>query len=142
LIELENGLKGAGRVLKHDEATIFVELYRMNPIKDASQFEYEMASKEKPVRRVWCYEDGLKRGEWEIIDNKPIVGEIEMPYFWTQEAGYGKFLLVKGTDNVWGELTKVEIDKDEVKNYEPYGIADKVAVQKLYINKLREMNML
>lgn len=71
LINLENELKGAGRVLKKDQATIFVELYKIKPIRDKSEFDFEAAIKEKPISMTWCYDDGLKSGEWEsLITNR------------------------------------------------------------------------
>ncbi len=86
LIELEDGLKGAGRVLKKDQATIFIELFKMKPIKDKSEFDLEAVLKEKPISMTWCYHDDLTKGDWEIIGHKPVEGKIEMPYFWIQDA--------------------------------------------------------
>lgn len=142
LIELENGLKGAGRVLKKDQATIFIELYKMKPIKDKSEFDMEAALKEKPISMKWCYHDGLTKGEWEIIGNKPVEGKIDMPYFWTQDAFSRKFYLEKGTDTYETEYTGIEISKDEIENYDAYGIGDKFAVKKMYIIKLRKLNLI
>jgi hypothetical protein len=142
LIELENGLKGAGRVLKKDMATIFIELYRIKPIKDKLEFDFNATIKEKPISMIWCYDNGLKSGEWEIINNKAIEGEIKMPYFCTYDSGYKKYFLVKGTDTYLGEDTGIEISKDEIKNYEPYGILDEIAVRNVYIKRLRNQNML
>jgi Immunity protein 26 len=142
LIELENGLKGAGRVLKKDEATVFIELYEMKPIRDKSEFDYQTATKEKPISMRWCYDDGLKSGEWEIIDNRPKDGEIIMPYFWTQDASNRKFYLMKGTDTYRGEHTGIEISKDEVDRYDACGIGGKESVRKIYVLRLRALNML
>lgn len=142
LIDLENGFKGAGRVLKKDMATIFIELYKMKPIKDKSEFDFEAAIKEKPISMIWCYDDGLRSGEWEIIDNKPIEGEIEMPYFWTYDSGFKKYFLIKGTDDYLGEDTGIELSKEEIDNYDAYGIGTPISVRNIYIHKLRKVNML
>jgi hypothetical protein len=142
LIELENGLKGAGRVLKKDEATIFIELYKMKPINDKSEFNFEIASKEKPISMKWCYDDGLRSGEWEIIDNKPIEGEIDMPFFWSYDSGFKKYFLKKGTNTFLGEHTGIEISKEEAENYDANGIGTIISVKNVYIKRLRDKNML
>lgn len=37
----------------------------------------------------------MKNGEWQIIDNRTIDGEIEMPFFWTQDVGDMKYYIRK-----------------------------------------------
>ena len=34
IVPLEENLNGAGRILKIDESTVFIELYHMKPVKE------------------------------------------------------------------------------------------------------------
>lgn len=77
-----------------------------------------------------------------IIDNKPIEGKIEMPYFWTYDSGFKKYFLIKGTDDYLGEDTGIEISKEEIENYDGYGIGTTISVRNFYIHRLRKINML
>lgn len=143
LVPLENELKGVGRVLRKNHATIFIELYRIKPIKDISEFNYEDAIMEMPITRKWCYDEGLKKGEWEIIGNKIVDEGIEMPYFWTQDSGDMKYYIQKGTEDshrTCGDY--IEIPKDEIHKYEPYGIGNEISERNRYIRKLREVGLI
>lgn len=143
LVPLEDNLKGVGRVLIIDQATVFIELYCIKPISDICEFNYEEAIKEKPIVMHWCYDDGLIKGEWQIIDNKPIEGEIEIPYFWTQDAGDKKYYIRKGTNNSYETFgDRIEISKDDIYKYEPYGIGNQISERNRYIRKLREAGLM
>ena len=119
LIELENGLKGVGRVLKSNKATVFIELYKVKLINDKREIDWQSAIKEKPLSMTWCYDDGLKSGEWEIFDNKPIEGEIIMPYFWTQDAQMVSFILKKEQILIWEKILELKLAKKKLANMMP-----------------------
>lgn len=143
LVPLEGNLKGVGRLLKNNQATIFIELYYIKPITDFSEFNYEDAIKKKPITLKWCYDDGLISGEWQIVDYKPVEGEIEMPYFWTQDAGNKKYYVSKGTDSSYRtHEEQIEIPKDDINKYEPYGIGNKISERNRYIKRLREAGLM
>lgn len=143
LVPLEGNLKGVGRVLKNNEATIFIELYHIKPIKDASEFDFGDALKQKPIMMTWCYDDALRKGEWEIIDNKPVEGEIEMPFFWQQDAGDKKYYIRKGTNDSFRTFgDRIEISKDEINRYEPGGIGNEISERNRYIKRLREAGLI
>lgn len=143
LVPLENNLKGVGRVLKNNAATVFIELYRIRPINKAYEFIYEEVVKEKPIVMTWCYDDALRKGMWEIIDNKPVEKELEMPYFWTQDAGDKKFYIRKGTNDshrTYGE--RIEITKEDINKYESYGIGNEISERNKYIKRLHEVGLI
>lgn len=143
LIPLENELKGAGRVLNISKSTILIELYQMKPIKDVDEFNFEQAVKEKPVSIGWCYDDPLKNGDWHIIDNRAIEGEIEMPFFWTQDVGDMNYYIRKGTKDSYrtaGE--RIEISKEDISKYDPYGIGNEISERERYIKRLREAGLI
>lgn len=143
LVPLEDDRKGVGRVLINSQATVFIELYRIKPINDASEFHYEEAIKEPPIVRHWCYDDALRTGEWEIIDNRPIVGEIDMPYFWHQDAGDKRYYIRKGKrDSYRTSEERIEILKEETHKYEITGIGSEKFERNRYIKKLREAGLI
>lgn len=143
LVPLEDNLNGVGRVLKINQATVFMELYRIKPIVDISGFIYDEAVKEKPIVMTWCYDDALRKGIWEIIDNKPIEKEVDMPYFWHQDAADKKYYIQKGTSDsfrTFGE--RIEISKDETYKYESEGIGNEISEKNRYIKRLRESGLM
>ena len=143
IVPLVDNLKGVGRVLNKDEDTILIELYHMKPIEDKLEFDYESASKEKPLIITWCYDDGIKKGFWEVFDNRPVLGEIEMPYFWYDDSGYKKYFISKGE---WSSYRikeeSIEIAKEDINKYEPYGIGNEISERNQYIRRLREKGLL
>jgi hypothetical protein len=130
LVPLEGNLKGVGRVLNINQATILIELYRIKPIIEVSEFKFDDAIKEKPISLKWCYDDGLKKGEWLIFENYPVEHEIEMPYYWTQDAWDKKFYISKGTfdsHKTYGDC--IEIVEEDRQKYESYGIGNEISVR-------------
>lgn len=143
-IPLEDDLKGVGRVLKNNMEIIFIELYRMSPIKNISEFNFEVVSKEKPLVRCWCYDTFLTRGTWKIINNIPIKGNIDMPYFWSRDIDNEmKPYIMKGTNDshrTFGE--RIYISEEDIDKYELSGIGDGIAEQNLYIYRLRKEGLM
>ncbi|NLD46555.1 MAG: hypothetical protein GX660_05075 [Clostridiaceae bacterium] len=143
LVPLENDLNGVGRVLKNDQATIFIELYKIKPIRDVSEFDFEEAIKNKPLVMKWCYDDGVRKGEWTIFDNKPVDEEIDMPYFWSQDCGNWKYFIRKGTSDSFDTAgERIEISKEDIDKYEPYGIGNEISERNRYMRRLKQAGLL
>ncbi|WP_168121768.1 immunity 26/phosphotriesterase HocA family protein [Paenibacillus sp. HB172176] len=137
LVPLERDLNGVGRILSSSQATVLLELYRMKPVTKAEEFNFEEAIQEKALIMSWCYDDAHRKGGWKIIGNQPVKGEIEMPYFWTQDAGNLKYYIRKGTMDSFRTIgERIEIAKEEIHNYDPYGIGNEISERKRYIKKL------
>jgi hypothetical protein len=45
----------------------------------------QLLSPQPPMRLQWCFDDMLKKQNWEIVCNIN-VEDFEMPYLWTQDA--------------------------------------------------------
>ena len=143
LIPLTEELYGVGRVLRKCYDTILIELYSMNPIKNVSEYKYENVSVNKPLVIHWCYDDGIRLGLWKIVDNQPVPEKIDMPYFWTQDAGNGKYFISKGTeDSFRTEAEHIEISKKETYQYETEGIGNEISEVKRYIRRLKEAGLI
>lgn len=143
LVPLEGDLYGVGRVLNKDQATVFIELYHIKPIKVAFEFDFNEAIKKKPLVMSWCYDCLIKKGEWIIIDNKSIEEEIEMPFFWHQDLGDMKYYIRKGMPDcfeTFGE--RIEISKDDIDKYEGEGIGDGYSERDIYIKRLKKVGLL
>ena len=142
LIQLESGLFGAGRIMKSDEQTILVELYRMKLLDSKELFSYEdIMKEEQPLLMRWCYNSFIKNGEWEIVDHKAVCS-FEMPTFVQIDVLSKILYLVKGTDDCFGESTGIAVTKEEARNYEISGIADPYAVINSYQRRLKENNLM
>ena len=91
----------------------------------------------------WCYNDGLKSGSWEIIDYQPVPEQLEMPYFWGQDAGDMKYYIRKGTEKVLETVgERIEISKEDILKYSGAGIGSEGYEQKIYIRRLTEAGLL
>lgn len=142
LVPLEENFYGVGRVLKNSKATIFVELYRMKPIQNADEYHFGNVSKEPPIIRHWCYDTGIREGTWKIIDYQPVEGEIDMPFFWKQDAGDKKYYIRKGSNDSFHTIgERIEIPKADIHNYELNGIGNEVTESSRYIKRLREAGL-
>jgi hypothetical protein len=142
LINLTDELKGAGRVLKKDDDTVFIELFRIKPFKWVADFDYVIASREESTLMIWCYDDHLKNGEWEIIDNIHVEPNFPMPNFWNHSAD-GKYYLIPGSDTSFGDDTNIRvISEQETKYAQRYGIHSPLNVPYHYTKKLKELNLL
>lgn len=143
IVPLENNLNGAGRILKNNKATVLIELYKIKPFIDSSEFNYEEAIKDKPIVMAWCYDDAIRKGEWQIIDNKPADIDIDMPYFWHHDAVDGKYYIQKGTKDsfrTFGE--RIEISKEQINEYDAEGIGNEISERDMYIRRLRRVGLM
>jgi hypothetical protein len=135
--------KGVGRILKINEATVFIELYHMKPIVVANEFDFEEVKRNKPLVMAWCYDDGLKNGYWEIFDNQPIDDEIDMPFLWHQDAWDKKYYIKKGSPDSYRTVgERFEISEDDVLKYDPYGIGNVISKTRTYKRRLTENGLL
>lgn len=141
-IPLDENLNGVGRVLKKKNATVLVELYRMKPIVEKVDFDFNKVQNCKPISTSWCYDTALKNGNWEIIDNYPVEYELGQLYFWTQDAGNNKYYLVEGTDSFSDKFTGIEISEDDRSNYDSYGIGGETFMAAIYRKGLTSVGLL
>lgn len=143
LVPLNEELYGVGRVLRKDHDTVLIELYSMIPIKSVEEYDYAEVSKEEPLVMGWCYDDAVKRGEWQIIDNQEVADKLNMPYFWTFDAGYMKYYIVRGSEEsciARGE--EYEIKKEDVVKYHINGIGNEISEKKRYLRRLKEAGII
>ncbi|MFB9273924.1 Imm26 family immunity protein [Cohnella cellulosilytica] len=141
LIPFEDGRFGAGRILKRDEATMFVELYKMRPLNDPSLFELNHINTNEAIFKIWCYDEGIRKGEWNVAGHKEVELPVKMPGFWDKSA-YGKYYLIPGADTHEGDISqKKEIQKEEIGDASPYGIGGSGYVEKVYAKKLKEIDL-
>lgn len=133
-IELENGLKGLGKILKIDKPSIFIELYKMQPmVKEETIDENEKYS---PILSIWSTDLGLKKDIWRILRNEPIIEEVKMPDFWKRDAlNHDKIILIRGTETL-------QITEEQIGNAQPYGIFGHEAVRIRYIYELKQKGIL
>lgn len=141
LIELEDGLRGAGRIIKKDEDTIFVTLFKIKPLNSSNEINLSELLQKDIVGMTWCYDTALKKGIWEIVGNIPVEDSFEMPYFWTDSSD-GKYYLIKGGDTYSGSSELIEVDKTAISGAYSYGISSEVGVVNYYIAELRKAGML
>ena len=143
LIPLTEELYGVGRVMRKDYDTVLIETYQILPLKDSSEYAYEKMLQKPPFPMGWCYNDGLKSGSWEIIDYQPVPEQLEMPYFWGQDAGDMKYYIRKGTEKVLETVgERIEISKEDILKYSGAGIGSEGYEQKIYIRRLTEAGLL
>ena len=143
MIPLNEELYGVGRVLRKDHDTVLIEMYRIKPFNDISEYQYKNMINEPPFPMEWCYDGGIKSGEWKIIDNQPVPDKLEMPYFWTRDVGYDKYYISKGTETSYRTVSEcIEISKEDVYKYAAAGIGSEGYVQKIYIRRLKEAGII
>ncbi len=123
----ENGNIGYGRILKIDKPSIFVELFELQPSKDSK--ELKTIREFNSLFSVWCTDNGLKKGIWNVIGNIPVIGEVTIPDFWTTDAFTDKILLVRGEE-------RIEISKEQIGDLLAAGIYGHEAVRLTYIQQL------
>ena len=143
LVPLNEELYGVGRVLRKDHATILIELYKMMPIKSMEEYDYVKISKEKPLVMGWCYDDAVRKGEWQIIDNREVPDKLDMPYFWSYDSGYMKYYVRKGSEEsciARGE--RYEIKKEDLIKYHVNGIGNEISEKKRYLRQLKEAGII
>lgn len=143
LVPLNEELYGAGRVLRKDHDTVLIELYKMMPVKSVEEYDYVKVSKEKPLVMGWCYDDAIKKGEWQIIDNREVPDKLDMPYFWSYDSGYMKYYVRKGSEEsciARGE--RYEIKKEDILKYHSNGIESEISEKWRYLRCLKEAGII
>ncbi|THF81693.1 Imm26 family immunity protein [Cohnella fermenti] len=102
LIPLESGIGNmVGRILSIDGGALLLEIYRMHPIMEAANFDFNVASNDKPILNMWCYDKAVKNGTWPVIANRQIENLNDI-YFWTEDAGGGGIRYRKIMEQFWG----------------------------------------
>lgn len=133
-IELENDLKGFGRILKIDTPTVFIELYKLKPVEHIETINE--LEKYSPILSIWSTDLGLNKALWAILGNKPVVGEIEMPAFYKRDAmNPNKYTIIKGGETF-------EVAKDQIGDAQPYGIFGHEAVKIRYTHELKQSGLI
>ncbi len=141
LIELENELKGIGRIIKKDEATVFINIYK-KLIKNIDELNFNELINEDILDMTWCYDDSLKKGIWKIVGNVAVEENFQMPYFWTEDTSNHTYYLIKGGDTSDGEGALIKVDKEEIKNAYAIGIAFDEGIPKRLMRKFKEIGMI
>jgi len=133
-IELENGLKGFGKILIIDKPSIFIELYKMQPVVEEETIDE--TEKYLPILSIWSTDLGLKKGIWKIFKNEPVIKEVKMPDFWKRDAlNHDKIILIRGTETL-------QVTEDQIGNAQPYGIFGHEAVRIRYAYELKQSGLL
>lgn len=134
IIELENGLKGFGRILKIDGPSVFIELYKMKPI--VKMRSIDEIKKYLPILSIWSTDLGLRKGIWLILGNNPVNGVVEMPLFYKRDAmNPDKYIIVRGDE-------AIEVREDQIGDAQPYGIFGNEAVRIRYTHELKQCGLL
>lgn len=141
VFELERGLMSIGRILKNSKATVFIEVYKINPFTDINQIDLSNLDINNILTMEWCYDTALKNGMWKIINNIAVDKNFEMPYFGTSSCD-GKYYLIKGGDTHIGIGDPIEVSKEESLNAYYFGISNEIALPKDCIYKLRKLDMM
>lgn len=141
LIELENGLKTVGRIIKKSSSAVFLIVYKINPVKSKCEIKLNELEKEEDLFMQWCYDTALKNGMWEIISNIPVEEDFEMPYFSTDD-GNGKYYLIKGGDKFTGVGHPIEVSKEEAMKAYSWGIANEYSLPTKCMYLYKKINIL
>lgn len=131
--DLDEGGKGYGRVLKIEQPSVFIELFKIAPNNPVELSELE---KSERILSIWSVDTGLKKGLWRVIGNIPVLGEVKMPTFWKRDAfDCNKIILIRGDESF-------EVSQDEIGNAQPYGIFGHDAVRIRYVHELKQRGIL
>lgn len=120
------GIKGYGRILDVNKPTIFVELYAMS---GDFVLDVEKVDEYTPLLKIWCTDNGIKSGNWNIVGSKPVV-DFFMPDFVTTDPMTGKLRIVRGDQ-------RLEPTEELLMNAQPYGIFGHEAVRIRYLHELK-----
>lgn len=141
LIELENELKGIGRVIKKYKATVFINIYK-KLIKNIDELNFNELINEDILYMKWCYDDSLKKEIWKIVGNIVVEENFQMPYFWTEDNFNHTYYLIKGGDTPDGEGAFIKVDKEEIKNAYVLGVAYDEGIPERIMYKFKEIGMI
>ncbi|MCT8975325.1 immunity 26/phosphotriesterase HocA family protein [Clostridium sp. CX1] len=125
----EKGNKGYGRILKIDRPSIFIELYKLVPtMKEVALEEIRQL---EPILMIWSTDTGIKKGEWNIIGNIPVLEEVKMPDFWKFDLfDAEKVIIIRNNE-------EFIVKKDQIGEAQPFGIFGYEAVSIRYLHELR-----
>jgi len=133
-IELEEGMTGYGRVLKIEDRTVFVELYKIDTNKDSIKTVADIV-KFPVILSVWCTDNGFRKKIWNVIGNACVTDEVVMPDFWKRDAiNRDKYFIVRGEKTF-------EVSKDEIGDAQPFGIFGHDAVRLRYAHELKSKGL-
>lgn len=121
------GKKGYGRILIIEKPSIFIELYKLKPTTQT--LEMKEIKQLEPLFSVWSVDNAIKGGEWNIIGNMQVDGEVKIPDFWTKDVFTDKIVLIRGD-------RRIEITEEQIGNHEQFGIYGDGAVRLSYIRQL------
>lgn len=129
-IELEGGVYGYGRVLKIEERTVFIELYKINT-KTYSFKTIDEIVDLPVILSIWSTDVGLKKIIWKVLGNVQITDEVVMPSFWKRDAiNHDKYYIIKDDETI-------EVTKEQIGDAQPYGIFGHDAVRLRYAHELK-----
>ncbi|WP_163540079.1 immunity 26/phosphotriesterase HocA family protein [Gracilibacillus sp. YIM 98692] len=142
VIDLSNGLKGYGRILKINEPSLFIELYKVSPEHEQT---LETIVNSESILSIWCSKHGITKGIWSIIGNISLKSEVKMPDFWKRDAfNASRIILVKGEHafEETEEENSYEVTQDRIKEAQPYGIFGHDAVKIRYEHELKQQGLI
>jgi hypothetical protein len=134
---LENSETGYGRILIVDYPILFCEFYKITPSR---KYTIEELKSMDTILSIWCSNHGLSKGEWNVIGNIPLEGEVELPSFWKKDVfNPKKILLIPGEyfmkENE--EAHAIEATEENKGDSQPYGVFGHDAVKIRYAHELK-----
>lgn len=92
-IPLAQGRSAYGRILIIKPSRhVFVEVYRATNGRDPQIAEL---ARSDWLLKIYCLDNGIASGNWEIVGHSPLLKPVEMPLFWSDNLFDGKFYLRK-----------------------------------------------
>lgn len=141
-VDLGDALKGYGRILKIDEPSLFIELFKVSPKHEQT---LETLANSESILSIWCSNHGITKDIWSIIGSISVKGEVQIPDFWKRDAfNPNRIILVKGEHafEETEEENSYEVAQDKIKDAQPYGIFGHDAVKMRYEHELKQQGLL
>lgn len=118
---------GMARIINKVEDTCLFEMYIAGPFSYPSDINFDKLMNFRKVYS-WCYDDYIKKGKWQVIENVIPSEKIKMPYF-TDSSYYSdiedmRVFLIKGDSTLpaKGIGEKIFITRSEAVEYRRNGI--------------------